>query len=173
MSSGWRRRELSGAPAIAQSFPASRAVRPGARPCLLALTQLLFFLEQSFGATMRLIRIHAQSRNSLGKANRRSLASRSESHLYKELIKEGLLLRLSFAGNVFKSIFHPAQGVPSKLVGRYEALLPLFRLVGVRCIAARRVKSLLRHRSGRLKRRLTHRPDGPKFRQRCSPAPMR
>jgi hypothetical protein len=35
---------------------------------LLVLTQLLFFLEQSFGATMRLIRIHAQSRNSLGKA---------------------------------------------------------------------------------------------------------
>jgi len=39
--------------------------------CLLALTQLLFFLEQSFGATMRLIRIHAQSRNSLGKAQQK------------------------------------------------------------------------------------------------------
>jgi hypothetical protein len=71
--------------------------------CLLALTQLLFFLEQSFGATMRLIRIHTQSRNSLVRPNRRSLVSRPESHLYKELIKEGLWPRRSFAGNVFKS----------------------------------------------------------------------
>jgi hypothetical protein len=37
-------------------------------------------------------------------------------------------------------------------IGRYGALLPLFRLVGVRCIAALwRVKSLLRHRSDRPK----------------------
>jgi hypothetical protein len=54
--------------------------------CLLALTQLLFFLEQSFGAPMRLIRIHAQSRNSLRKARQKI----TESHLYEELIKEGL-----------------------------------------------------------------------------------
>jgi hypothetical protein len=54
---------------------ASQAERPQARSlfphraqfglvlghCLLALTQLLFFLEQSFGATMRLIRIHANA----------------------------------------------------------------------------------------------------------------
>jgi hypothetical protein len=33
--------------------------------CLLALTQLLFLLKQRFGATMRLIGIHAQCRNSL------------------------------------------------------------------------------------------------------------
>jgi hypothetical protein len=40
----------------------------------------------------------------------------------------------------------------SKLIGRYGALLPLFRLVGVPCIAAfRRVKSLLRHHSDRPK----------------------
>jgi len=38
------------------------------------------------------------------------------------------------------------------LIGRYGALLPLFRLVGVPCIAAfRRVKSLLRHHSDRPK----------------------
>ena len=72
--------------------------------CLLALAQLPFFLEQSFGATMRLIRIHAQSRTPLVRPNTRSLAaSRPESHLYKELIKEDLWPRLSFAGNVFKS----------------------------------------------------------------------
>jgi hypothetical protein len=96
---------------------ASQAERPQARSlfshraqfglvfshCLLALTQLPFFLEQSFGATMRLIRIHAQSRTPLVRPNTRSLASRPESHLYKELIKEGLWPRLSFAGNVFKS----------------------------------------------------------------------
>jgi hypothetical protein len=36
---------------------------------LLALTQLLFFLEQSFGATMRLIQIGTQSISELlGKA---------------------------------------------------------------------------------------------------------
>src|SRR5207245_10539073 len=40
----------------------------------------------------------------------------------------------------------------SKLIGRYGALLPLFRLVGVLCIAAfRRVKSLLCHHSDRPK----------------------
>src|SRR5262249_6921739 len=40
----------------------------------------------------------------------------------------------------------------SKLIGRYGALLPLFRLVGVPCIAAfRRVKSLLCHHSDRPK----------------------
>src|SRR4029450_6178875 len=40
----------------------------------------------------------------------------------------------------------------SKLIGRYGALLPLFRLAGVPCIAAfRRVKSLLRHHSDRPK----------------------
>src|SRR5262249_26440794 len=39
--------------------------------CLLALTQLLFFLEQSFGATMRLIRIHAQSPAPLVRPNTR------------------------------------------------------------------------------------------------------
>jgi hypothetical protein len=40
----------------------------------------------------------------------------------------------------------------TKSIGRYGALLPLFRLVGVRCIAALwRVKSLLRHRSDRPK----------------------
>src|SRR6266566_8364299 len=38
------------------------------------------------------------------------------------------------------------------MVGRYGALLPLFRLVGALCIAALwRVKSLLRHRSDRPK----------------------
>ena len=68
--------------------------------CLLALTQLLFFLEQSFGATMRLIRIHAQSRNSLCKAQQKITGP--ESHLYKEMIKEGLWPRRPFAGNVFK-----------------------------------------------------------------------
>src|SRR5262245_33648520 len=31
---------------------------------------------------------------------------------------------------------YPAHDAPSKLVGRYGALLPLFRLVGVHCIAA-------------------------------------
>jgi hypothetical protein len=35
--------------------------------CLLGLTQLLFLLEQRFGATMRLIGIHTQYRNSLVK----------------------------------------------------------------------------------------------------------
>jgi len=44
--------------------------------CLLALTQLLFFLEQSFGATLRFIHIPTQCRNSWVKPNRRSLASR-------------------------------------------------------------------------------------------------
>ena len=39
--------------------------------CLLALTQLPFFLEQSFGATMRLIRIRAQSRTPLVRPNTR------------------------------------------------------------------------------------------------------
>jgi hypothetical protein len=40
----------------------------------------------------------------------------------------------------------------SKLIGRYGALPPLFRLVGVPCIAAfRRVKSLLCHHSDRPK----------------------
>jgi hypothetical protein len=34
VSSGWRSREPSGVPAIAQSFLASRAVRPGTRPLL-------------------------------------------------------------------------------------------------------------------------------------------
>src|SRR5262249_10043994 len=42
--------------------------------CLLALTHLLFFLEQSFGATMRFIHIHIQCRNSW---LRRSLACRN------------------------------------------------------------------------------------------------
>ena len=109
----------------------------------------------------------------LVRPNRRSLASRPESHLYKELIKEGLRPRLSFAGNVFKSSWvdlfvHSYDRVNSKaspnlpssarravMVGRYGALLPLLGLVGVRCIAALRVKSLLRHRSDRPKRRLT------------------
>jgi hypothetical protein len=54
--------------------------------CLVALTQLLFFLEQSFGAPMRLIRIHAQSGNSLSKAQQKI----TESHLYEGLIKDGL-----------------------------------------------------------------------------------
>src|SRR5271166_6939204 len=48
---------------------------------------------------------------------------------------------------------HPAviRGWP-KWIGRCGALLPLFRLVGVPCIAALwRVKSLLRHRSDRPK----------------------
>jgi hypothetical protein len=45
---------------------------------LLALAQLLFFLEQSFGATMRFIHIRTQCRNSWIKPNRRSLASRPE-----------------------------------------------------------------------------------------------
>jgi hypothetical protein len=40
--------------------------------CLLALTQLLFFLEQSFGAAMRLIQIGTQYRNSWGKPQRKS-----------------------------------------------------------------------------------------------------
>ena len=40
----------------------------------------------------------------------------------------------------------------SKLIGRYRALLPLFRLVGVPCIATLwRVESLMRHRSDRPK----------------------
>jgi hypothetical protein len=36
--------------------------------CLLALTQLLLLLEQRVGATMRVINIHAQYRNSLVEA---------------------------------------------------------------------------------------------------------
>jgi hypothetical protein len=61
---------------------ASQAERPQARSlfshraqfglvlghCLLALTQLLFFLEQGFGATMRLIRNSCSITDSLGKA---------------------------------------------------------------------------------------------------------
>jgi hypothetical protein len=39
--------------------------------CLLALTQLLFFLEQSFGATVRLIQIRTQYRNSWVKPKRK------------------------------------------------------------------------------------------------------
>src|SRR5262249_22124952 len=46
----------------------------------------------------------------------------------------------------------PAPRARSKLIGRYGALLPLFRLVGVPCIAAfGRVKSLLCHHSDRPK----------------------
>src|SRR5262249_5663230 len=46
----------------------------------------------------------------------------------------------------------PASRAHSKLIGRYGALLPLFRLVGVPCIAAfGRVKSLLCHHSDRPK----------------------
>src|SRR5215831_10840085 len=45
-----------------------------------------------------------------------------------------------------------ASGAPPKLIGRYGALLPLFRLVGALCIAALwRVKSLPRHRGDRPK----------------------
>src|SRR5215831_7229079 len=45
-----------------------------------------------------------------------------------------------------------ASGAPPKLIGRYGALLPLFRLVGALCIAAFwRVKSLPRHRGDRPK----------------------
>jgi hypothetical protein len=46
--------------------------------CLLPLTQLLFFLEQSFGAPMRLIQIRTQYLNSWVKPNSRSLASRPD-----------------------------------------------------------------------------------------------
>ena len=46
--------------------------------CLLALTQLLFFLKQSFGATMRLIQTRTQYRNSWVKPHRDSLAFRPE-----------------------------------------------------------------------------------------------
>src|SRR5262249_30485474 len=53
----------------------------------------------------------------------------------------------------------PAPRAHSKLIGQYGALLPLFRLVGVPCIAAfRRVKSLLCHHSDRPK--LANRPAG-------------
>jgi hypothetical protein len=63
---------LVGGVASQAECPQSRSLFPR-RPkfglvlghCLLALMQLLFLLEQSFGAPMRLIRIHAQSRNSL------------------------------------------------------------------------------------------------------------
>jgi len=49
-------------------------------------------------------------------------------------------------------ILHSTAWLPSKLVGRYGVFLPLFRLVGVRFIAAlRRAKSLLHHRSDRPK----------------------
>jgi hypothetical protein len=74
LSVGERCLLVGGIPSQAER-PQSRSLFPhGAKfdlalgHCLLVLTQLLFFLEQSFGATMRLIRIHAQSRNSLGKA---------------------------------------------------------------------------------------------------------
>src|ERR1700747_1515381 len=43
--------------------------------CLLALTQLLLFLEQRFGATMRLMHIRAQYRNSLVKPKMRITGS--------------------------------------------------------------------------------------------------
>src|SRR5215468_3528105 len=62
-----------------------------------------------------------------------------------------------------------ASGAPPKLIGRYGALLPLFRLVGALCIAALwRVKSLLRHRSDRPK--LTHRSFDLEIHRRCFPA---
>src|SRR6266487_3174331 len=38
--------------------------------CLLAITQLLLLFEQRFGATLRLIGLHAQYRNSLVKSPR-------------------------------------------------------------------------------------------------------
>jgi hypothetical protein len=56
--------------------------------CLLALTQLLFFLKQSFGATVCLIQIRTQYRNSWAKPNRRSPASRPKPPVFG-LIKKG------------------------------------------------------------------------------------
>src|SRR5690349_5675356 len=51
-----------------------------------------------------------------------------------------------------RELYLPPPRAHSKLIGRYGALLPLFRLVGVPCIAAfQRVKSLLCHHSDRPK----------------------
>jgi hypothetical protein len=59
VTSDWRHREPTGA----RPQPCSLFLRRAQfglvlGHCLLALTQLLFLLEQSFGATMRLIQIH-------------------------------------------------------------------------------------------------------------------
>ena len=50
--------------------------------CLLALTQLLFILEQSFGATVRLIQIRTQYRNSSVKPKRKITGLLTRNRVY-------------------------------------------------------------------------------------------
>ena len=50
--------------------------------CLLALTQPLFFVEQSFGATMRLIQIGTQCQSSWVKPNGRSRGLFTRNRVY-------------------------------------------------------------------------------------------
>ena len=69
---------LRGLPSDYDGWEARGARNWGWRDVLLPLTQLLFLLKQRFGATMRLIGIHAQCRNSLVKPRRGSTASRPE-----------------------------------------------------------------------------------------------
>jgi hypothetical protein len=73
--SDWRRREPAGAPAPRSLFPHRAQFSLVLGHCLLALTQLLLFLEQRFGATMRLMHIRAQYRNSLVKPKMRITGS--------------------------------------------------------------------------------------------------